>query len=169
MVEMPVEECFRILELSPASGPRAVKRAFRRLAKQHHPDLQQDPSAPAHFTRVVQAYTTLQREFRAQASESDARLCPSCGKLSEMFESLDGGVQCADCLLGVSRRRLLLPASPIQIVKHGSVIVMELVALGLFAAGFAYESRWMLIASMVLSVAALGVLAIVCANVRNVR
>lgn len=169
MVEMPIDECFRVLELTPAAGPRAVKRAFRRLAMRHHPDLQRDPSAPAHFTRVVQAYTTLQREFRVQSSESDARMCPSCGRLTEMFEGLDGGVQCAECLLGVSRRRLLLPSTPIQIVKHGPVILLELVAIALFAYGLASGSRTTLIASMALSVAALAVLAVVCAVVRHVR
>lgn len=46
-------DCFAQLELSPPYSVEAVKRAYRRLAKQHHPDR---GGAAAHFLALQMAY-----------------------------------------------------------------------------------------------------------------
>ncbi|XP_019647862.1 PREDICTED: dnaJ homolog subfamily B member 9-like [Branchiostoma belcheri] len=39
-----------------------IKRAFRRLAAEHHPDKNKDPGAEARFTEIVEAYEVLTDE-----------------------------------------------------------------------------------------------------------
>lgn len=53
-------ECYRRLGLEPGAGPAEIKAAYRRLAKQTHPDLGGPSSAtPDDFAVVHQAYRTL--------------------------------------------------------------------------------------------------------------
>ena len=166
---MRFEDAFRVLDLSPSAGPRAVKRAFRRLAKRHHPDLCRNPESGVDFVLIVEAYTTLQREFRQQTSDSDARLCPACRRMGELFEGLDGGAECAECLLGLSRRRLLLPASTIRVLRHGSIMALEAAAMVCLVVALVRESRTALLAGIALNAAALGGLAVTCIRVRLVK
>ncbi|MEB3319120.1 MAG: J domain-containing protein [Cyanobacteriota bacterium] len=49
-------EALRLLGLEPGATPRAIKRAYWRLAKAHHPDLGGDPQA---FHRLDAAYRLL--------------------------------------------------------------------------------------------------------------
>lgn len=53
------EEAARRLGLPPAVGPDEVKRAYRRLAREHHPDLGGDPD---HFHDLQRAYERLADE-----------------------------------------------------------------------------------------------------------
>ena len=48
----------RVLGVAPDAGPGAVREAFRRLARLHHPDHGGDPAA---FARIVNAYLVLTR------------------------------------------------------------------------------------------------------------
>jgi hypothetical protein len=50
------EDALRVLELSSADDERAVKRAYRRLARAHHPDLGGEVAV---FHELQQAYETL--------------------------------------------------------------------------------------------------------------
>jgi hypothetical protein len=47
------QDCYVLLELTPPYTVEAVKRAYRRLAKQHHPDRGGDA---AHFLALQSAY-----------------------------------------------------------------------------------------------------------------
>jgi hypothetical protein len=49
-------EALRLLGLEPGASPQAIKRAYRRLAKAHHPDLGGHPEA---FHRLDAAYRLL--------------------------------------------------------------------------------------------------------------
>lgn len=166
---MTLQECFHTLGLTPAAGPDAVKKAFRRLARRHHPDLRREQGASADFVRIVTAYTTIQREFRLHGAEGSGRLCPSCGRIAELFDGLDGDVECADCMLGVNRRRLLLPVTSVRVVRHGPIILLEAAAIAALFHALANDSPPALAWSVGLSAAALAWLAVVCAKVRRVR
>ncbi len=48
----------RILGVRPDAGPGAVREAFHRLARVHHPDHGGDPAV---FARIVNAYLVLTR------------------------------------------------------------------------------------------------------------
>lgn len=54
------EDYYRILEVSPDATVEAIKTAFRRLARQYHPDLNpEDPVAAEQFKLISQAYEVL--------------------------------------------------------------------------------------------------------------
>ena len=58
-----------ILGVSPDADLPTIKRAFRALAKQHHPDRNLDPSADARFRDLMNAYRSLAHgAHRAQTS-----------------------------------------------------------------------------------------------------
>lgn len=48
-----------LLGLQPGATPQQVKRAFRKLAMQWHPDRNADPAAAAHFRRLREAHDSL--------------------------------------------------------------------------------------------------------------
>lgn len=57
---MHLKDYYRILELPPSASPDEVKKAYRRLALQFHPDRNgNDPYAAARFTEVKEAYETM--------------------------------------------------------------------------------------------------------------
>ena len=63
---MQTKDAYRILRLKPGAGPEEVKKAFRGLAFQLHPDLNPgDPHAGRHFQRINEAYVHLKQEFEA--------------------------------------------------------------------------------------------------------
>ena len=44
-----------------------LKKSFREAAKQYHPDRNKDPSAPAKFQKITEAYTVLKRPPEARS------------------------------------------------------------------------------------------------------
>lgn len=50
---------YELLEVDRGASPDDIKRAYRRLARQLHPDTNPDPSAEARFKLVAQAYEVL--------------------------------------------------------------------------------------------------------------
>ncbi|WMJ73172.1 DnaJ domain-containing protein [Cytophagaceae bacterium ABcell3] len=50
---------YRELELTPGADKEQIKKAFRRLAKRYHPDINQAPGAQAKFIRLRQAHDHL--------------------------------------------------------------------------------------------------------------
>jgi molecular chaperone DnaJ len=57
-------ECFKVLGLDESGGPNAIKKAYRRLAFELHPDLHPDlPDASQNFQRLNEAYVLLMQEY----------------------------------------------------------------------------------------------------------
>lgn len=54
-----METWYDILGVSRDATPDEIRAAYRRLAKQYHPDINQDPGANERFTAIQQAYETL--------------------------------------------------------------------------------------------------------------
>jgi len=50
---------YELLELPRDAAPGEVKRAYRRKAREYHPDVNDDPRASAQFTAVTEAYEVL--------------------------------------------------------------------------------------------------------------
>ena len=57
---MLLKDHYTVLELPPSASTDEVKKAYRRLAHQYHPDKRgNDPYAAAQFTAIKEAYETL--------------------------------------------------------------------------------------------------------------
>src|SRR5579862_669190 len=50
---------YAVLHIEPTANSDTIKKAFRVLARQYHPDINADPQANAIFIQARQAYTTL--------------------------------------------------------------------------------------------------------------
>ena len=61
---------FKVLELERGADADAVKKAFRRLARQYHPDVNPgDASAEARFKEISEAYEVLSDPEKRQRYE----------------------------------------------------------------------------------------------------
>ena len=59
-VDPEEERRYFVLGVSPGASQEAVKRAYKRMAKMHHPDVnREDPLAPAKFAEINEAYHAL--------------------------------------------------------------------------------------------------------------
>jgi molecular chaperone DnaJ len=52
-------DLYQVLGVSPDASGEEIKRAYRRLARQYHPDVSQDPEADRRFKEINLAYQTL--------------------------------------------------------------------------------------------------------------
>ncbi|HEX7777107.1 MAG TPA: DnaJ C-terminal domain-containing protein [Parvibaculum sp.] len=106
---------YTILGLAPGAGAAEIKAAYRRLAKQHHPDAQgkahADPREQARFQEVTAAYNLLKDDAartrfdastRAAAAGGDAfteapfaRGAQGAGAHDDIFSDIFGGIRSA--------------------------------------------------------------------------
>jgi molecular chaperone DnaJ len=68
---MTRKDYYQVLELEPAATPAEIKKAYRKLAQQYHPDKNNnDPHTTARFAEIKDAYETLinpvKKEFYLQ-------------------------------------------------------------------------------------------------------
>lgn len=57
-------DLYALLGVARDASAREIRRAYRRLARQHHPDLNPQPDGPERFGRVTNAYAILQDPVR---------------------------------------------------------------------------------------------------------
>jgi DnaJ-class molecular chaperone len=53
------KDYYRLLKIGPAADAAAIKVAFRRLARRHHPDVAKDKRTARQFASIVEAYQIL--------------------------------------------------------------------------------------------------------------
>lgn len=56
---MEFKDYYAILGVEPAADDKAIKTAYRKLARQYHPDVSKHPQAEAKFKEVAEAYEVL--------------------------------------------------------------------------------------------------------------
>lgn len=66
-----VHDPYRVLGLSPGADARAIRRAFRTLAREHHPDVSTAPGAEHRFREIVEAYERLAVTRRRRNDPAD--------------------------------------------------------------------------------------------------
>jgi DnaJ-class molecular chaperone len=68
---------YAVLGVAPDADQSAIKRAFRALAAELHPDVSDEPDAAERFREVAEAYDTLSRaDARARYDRQRARTAP---------------------------------------------------------------------------------------------
>lgn len=58
---------FKILGVSPNASPEAIKQAYRKKARQYHPDVNPAPDAEKRFQEIAEAYRVLSDDKSRQA------------------------------------------------------------------------------------------------------
>jgi hypothetical protein len=66
--EGDVIDFYQVLGVDRDASAEEVRRAYRRLAREHHPDVNPDPDAARRFRRITEAYQALS-EDQARASQ----------------------------------------------------------------------------------------------------
>ena len=123
---MTPPECLRLLGLGDVASVEEIKRAYRQLAQQVHPDKHGgDDLARQRFVEISNAYRLLMRVARAAEAGRAVGTCCSCLIFSEIVRGPDGRARCLRCALQGSRRFLPLPTM---------VVVKCLASTGLLAA-----------------------------------
>ena len=55
-----MSDYYQLLEVDRGAGPEDIKRAYRRLARQYHPDVNgNDPESAERFKEINKAYSVL--------------------------------------------------------------------------------------------------------------
>ena len=85
-----------ILGVERTATASDVKRAYRRLARKHHPDINPgDQEAEAFFRRVSEAYETLIDPERRQDYDTHGRVRPGPEGVNVEFEGFDFSEICS--------------------------------------------------------------------------
>jgi molecular chaperone DnaJ len=90
-------DLYEVLGVARDASAEDIKRAYRQLARQYHPDANPDPAAEARFKEVSQAYEILSDpERRAnydRFGSADAQSPFGAGSVQDIFDMFFGGAQ----------------------------------------------------------------------------
>lgn len=88
---MTIRDCYIILGVSPRSTLEEVRRRYRALARDYHPDHHpDDPKAAAQFRRLAEAYEIIQQSRSRSRTASDNLRRPRFTESDELFEEFFG-------------------------------------------------------------------------------
>jgi len=98
---MEFKDYYQILGVEPDADAKAIKAAYRKLARKYHPDMNPDEGAEAKFKEVAEAYQVLKDEqtraefdeLRKYGSQSHHDFQPPPGWKSSRGAGFQGGTQ----------------------------------------------------------------------------
>jgi molecular chaperone DnaJ len=86
-------DLYILLGLAREATPGEIKRAYKRLARRYHPDINPgDPVAAAQFRQIAEAYETLSDPDRRRRYDTVGVAAPSSGAQAFGFEGFDFSV-----------------------------------------------------------------------------
>jgi molecular chaperone DnaJ len=91
---------YEVLGVERGASDAEIKRAFRKLAQQWHPDVNQDPAAAARFKEVSEAYQILSDPERRQRYDTFGRAGVDGGPGGAGFEGFGGFSDIFDAFFG---------------------------------------------------------------------
>ena len=92
---------YQTLGVSPRATQEEIRRAFRRLARRHHPDVNpNDPQAEARFKEVAEAYEVLRDPERRQSYDRFGTAEPGAGLAGDFWQDLGGFHDLFDMFFG---------------------------------------------------------------------
>src|SRR3970040_269006 len=83
-------DLYQVLGVERGAGDAEIKRAFRRLAQQWHPDVNADAEADVRFKEINEAYQVLSDPQRRQAYDMFGRAGVSGGEGFDPFGGVGG-------------------------------------------------------------------------------
>jgi molecular chaperone DnaJ len=105
----PRRDYYDILGVDRSATQAEIKRAFRRLARQHHPDVNpNNPEAEARFKEMAEAYAVLGDAERRRQYDRYGRAAPPSPFVGEVWDDLAGFGDLFEAFFGSSwaaRRR----------------------------------------------------------------
>ncbi len=89
---------YEVLGVGPNASDREIRRAYRRLALQHHPDRSDDSSAASHYEELHAAYETLLGEPPPESVSCS--MCDGHGQIISRWSETIGGqwLRCPNCM-----------------------------------------------------------------------
>lgn len=88
---MTIRDCYHILGVSSKTTMEEVRRRYRALARQYHPDHHpDDPEAAVHFRRLAEAYETLQQSRSRKRAGTENLRRPRFTENDDLFEEFFG-------------------------------------------------------------------------------
>jgi molecular chaperone DnaJ len=93
-------DLYDVLGVPRGASDAEIKRAFRKLAQQWHPDVNQDPQAPARFKEASEAYQILSDPERRQRYDMFGRAGVDGGPAGAGFEGFGGFSDIFDAFFG---------------------------------------------------------------------
>ena len=104
-----VRDLYEILGVPRDASPEDIRKAYRQLAREHHPDVNADPAAEERFKEVAAAYEILSDSQKRAQYDAYGRGGPvefPFGDMSDLFEAFFG--------TGTFGRRRTGPRSRVQ-------------------------------------------------------
>src|SRR6188508_725650 len=102
-------DLYEVLGVPRGASDAEIKRAFRKLAQQWHPDVNKDAEAPARFKEASEAYQILSDPERRQRYDMFGRAGVDGGPAGAGFEAFFGGAA-----TGSARRGRPQPGSDLR-------------------------------------------------------
>src|SRR3954447_2293521 len=93
-------DLYEVLGVPREATDAEIKRAFRKLAQQWHPDVNKDPEAPARFKEASEAYQILSDPERRQRYDMFGRAGVDTGPAGAGFEGFGGFSDIFDAFFG---------------------------------------------------------------------
>lgn len=122
---------YDVLGISPSARKEDIKKAYRKLAMQFHPDRNRDPSAEAKFKQINEAWTVLSSPEKKQEHDKNLHFQNMGGRVSQdpifehFFRNHGFGGSWDDIFNRAGSRR------PHQTIQGTAVLSLEDVASGI--------------------------------------